>query len=286
IEEIGKRFDLHPLALEDAIHVHQRPKTEDYDSHLFIVARMLLPDEISITEQVSIFLGKNVVVTLQERDGDCFEAVRERIRQHSRIRDKDADYLAYALLDAIIDNYFPRIEEYRERLESLEDKLIKPNSNIAMNELHEIRRDLRHLRKLLWQHREATNSLLRLEHPLVNKETSLYIRDCHDHCVQLLDVTESYREYCTDLRDLYLAEVSMRTNDVMKVLTLIATIFMPMSFIAGLYGMNFDHNVSPYNMPETAWFYGYPFAIGLMSIIGFSLLYFFYRKGWIGSSGV
>ena len=282
IEAIGERYGLHALALEDAVHVHQRPKVDEYDSHLFVVARMTNAVDCPGTEQVSMFLGKNFVITFQERDGDCFEPVRERIRQHSRIRTKGADYLMYALIDAILDNYFPRMEEYRERLEHLEDHLMKARSKDAMTELHEIRRDLRQLRKLLWQHRESINSLLRLEHDLINRETSIYVRDCYDHSVQLLDVAESYREYCTDLRDLHLAEVSMKTNDVMKVLTLIATVFMPMSFIAGLYGMNFDHDVSPWNMPETHWTYGYPFAIVLMIAIALVLLLFFWRKGWIG----
>ncbi len=282
IEAIGERFQLHPLALEDTVHVHQRPKVDDYESHLYIVARMTNALDCPDTEQVSIFLGKNFVVTFQEKKGDCFEAVRERIRQNRRIRSKQADYLAYALLDAIVDNYFPLIEEYRERLDKLEDSLTRFKTEDAMGELHEIRRDLRLLRKVSWQHREALNSVIRLDHPLIEKETSLYLLDCYDHCVQLLDVTEGYREYCTDLRDLHLAEVSLRTNEVMKVLTLIATLFMPMSFVAGLYGMNFDYDASKYNMPETHWTYGYPFALGIMLVIGLSLLSFFWRKGWIG----
>lgn len=281
VEAIGRKFDLHPLALEDVVHVHQRAKTEEYEQNLFIVARMLDQNDGLDSEQVSLFLGKNFVITFQQRPGDCFEPVRQRIRQHGRIQTKGADYLAYALLDAIIDAYFPRVERYGSKLDELEERLWHDPRHDLLGDLHEIRRDLLQLRKLLWQHREAVNALTRRELPLIDAATQPYLRDCYDHIIQLMDVTETFREFCTNLQELQLAEIGLRTNDVMKVLTLIATIFMPMSFVAGVYGMNFDPEASPWNMPELAWTFGYPFALGIMAAIAGGMLTYFWRKGWL-----
>lgn len=279
VEQIGRRFDLHPLALEDVVHTHQRSKCDDYDQRIYFVVRMLKDTDGLDSEQVSLFLGPNFVISFQERDGDCFEPIRERLRQHARVRQRGADYLFYALIDAIIDGYFPKLESYGTHLEAIEEHVL--NARGEIEEIYGIRRDLMRLRKHAWQHREAVHSLIRQEHPLIQAETQVFLRDCYDHTIQLIDVAETFRDQCTNLRDLHLSEMSAKQNEVMKTLTLFATIFMPMSFVAGLYGMNFNHDVSDYNMPETDWKYGYPFALGLMSLIGGGMFLYFWRKGWL-----
>ncbi|MBT5019340.1 MAG: magnesium/cobalt transporter CorA [Planctomicrobium sp.] len=279
IEALGKRFDLHPLALEDVVHTHQRSKCDDYGDRIYFVVRMLRNEESFSSEQVSLFLGPNFVMSIQEREGDCFEPIRERIRQHARVRHRKSDYLFYALIDAIIDGYFPRLEEYGLRLEDLEEQIFK--KDVRLEEVYNIRSDLVRIRKHVWQHREAIQTLNKQDHELISEDTQVFIRDCYDHTIQLIDVAESFRDQCTNLRELHLSEMSARQNEVMKTLTIFATIFMPMSFIAGVYGMNFDHHASEWNMPETEWYYGYPFALGIMSVIGFGLLYYFWRKGWL-----
>jgi magnesium transporter len=280
IEAIGKRFGLHGLALEDVLHVHQRAKAEEYAGSLFIVARMLASGDMQSSEQLSLFLGKNFVITFQERPGDCFDAVRERLRQSGRARGRSADYLAYALIDAIIDAYFPTLEQLGAQLDELDDHIFRARGVTLFNQLHGIRRDLIQLRKLLWQHREALNTLVRSDSPLIAADTQIYLRDCLDHVVQLMDVVETDRETCISMQELYLAEISQRTNDVMRVLTLIATIFMPLSFLVGVYGMNFDSSVSPWNMPETKWYYGYPLSLLLMAAVAGTMLHYFWRRGW------
>lgn len=279
VEEIGRRFGLHPLALEDVVHTHQRSKCDDYGDRLYFVVRMLCEEKKLETEQVSLFLGPNFVISFQEQAGDCFEPIRERIRQHSRVRQRNSDYLFYALIDAIIDGYFPRLEEYGSRLEDLEEQIL--NEAGEMEKVYAIRRDLMRIRKQIWQHREAIQTLTHQEHELISPDTQVFIRDCYDHTIQLIDVTESFRDQCTNLRDLHSSELGARQNEVMKTLTIFATIFMPMSFVAGVYGMNFDHNASTWNMPETTWHYGYPFALGMMTVIGVGLLAYFWRKGWL-----
>lgn len=281
IETLGKRFELHPLALEDVVHTHQRSKCDDYGERLYFVVRMLRNEQKLSTEQVSLFLGENFVISIQEKEGDCFDPVRERIRQRARVRSRKTDYLFYALIDAIIDGYFPRLEEYGLRLEDLEEQIF--NNDVNLEEVYNIRSDLVRIRKYVWQHREALQTLSREEIEFIDEETKVFIRDCYDHTIQLIDVAESFRDQCTNLRDLHLSEMTARQNEVMKTLTIFATIFMPMSFVAGVYGMNFDHNASEWNMPETAWYYGYPFALGIMAVIGFGLLYLFWRKGWLKS---
>lgn len=276
IREFGEAFGLHPLALEDVVHVHQRPKVEEYDEHLFIIARMIDSYESLQTEQIAFFLGKDFVLTIQEgKPGDCLDPVRQRIRSSSgKIRKRGTDYLTYALLDSIVDHYFPVIESYGARLDQLDDHQIGNNSDISLSEIHQLRRELLVLRKAVRPYLEAINQLLRDSHPLVSDDTRVFLRDCYDHTLQLNDAIDVYREVCTDLRDYHLSMVSTRTNDVMKILTIIATLFIPLGFIAGLYGMNFDH------MPELHWTYGYPMAIGLMSLVAGGLLFWFQRKGW------
>lgn len=282
IRRIGSAFELHPLALEDVVHVHQRAKVEEFVDHLYIVTRMYSPAQELDTEQVSMFLGKGWLITFQDRPGDCFGTVRERLRQNrGRIREYGADYLAYCLIDAIVDDYFPVVERYGQELDAIEDQLADQSRPQLMQRLHTVRRDLLLLRRILWPHRDALSTLLRGQHALIQSQTLLYLRDCYDHTIQLIDVAETFRETCTDLRELYLSEINQRTNDITKVLTTIATLFLPLSFIAGLYGMNFDPSVSPWNMPELKWPYGYPYALGLMAGVEISMLLLLWRRGWL-----
>lgn len=285
IRALGELLGLHRLALEDVLNVHQRSKLEQYPGYYFIVAHMARLGERVETEQLSLFLGKNFVLTFQEgKPGDSLEPIRERIRnQHSRIRETGLDYLAYALLDAVVDGYFPILERYGEQLESLEDEIVTRPSGDIVARIHEIRRTLLILRRAIWPQRETFNALLREETPLVTSETRLHLRDCYDHTVQLIDLIETYRELGADLTDVYLSSISNRTNEIMRVLTVIATIFIPLTFIAGVYGMNFNPNASPWNMPELNWAWGYPFALLFMSAVAAAQLVFFRRKGWLGT---
>jgi magnesium transporter len=282
IEKIGKIFSFHLLALEDVLNVQQRPKVEEYGNHLFLVARMMFLSGSLESEQISLFLAKDFVVTFLERSSDCFDPVRELIRKgQERIRQHAPDYLAYALLDAVVDSYFPVLEEYGERLEDLEDEVVSATSAETIVKIHQAKRDLLTLRRALWPLREAVNSLLRERPSLFSDETHLYLRDCYDHSVQIIDMLETYREAVSGLLDVYLSSLSNRMNGIMKVLTIIATIFMPLSFIAGIYGMNFNPAKSPWNMPELAWYWGYPYALGLMFLVVAGMLIFFRRKGWL-----
>jgi magnesium transporter len=281
---LGELFQIHPLALEDVVHVHQRAKVEEYAEHLFIVARMVsIRDAELVTEQVSIFLGAKYVLTFQYLPGDSFDPVRARLRTaRGRIRGAGADYLAYALLDATIDGYYPVLEAYGTQIEELEDRMTERAGPETIGAVHRLRSNLMLLRRSIWPHREAVNTLAREERPLVSPETRVYLRDCYDHTVQIIDVVETHRDLSADLRDLYFTQLTTRTNEIMKVLTIIATIFIPLSFIAGVYGMNFDTSASPWNMPELDWPYGYPFSLGLMAAVAGGLLYFFWRRGWLG----
>jgi magnesium transporter len=282
ILELGKRFGLHPLALEDVVNTHQRPKVEDYGQYLFLVARLLLSAETLEMEQVSIFLGKNFVITFQEREGNGLEHVRTRLLSgQGRLLQAGADYLAYALLDAVVDGYFPVLERYGEKLDDLDDAIAEHPARETMVRLHDMRSHLLLLRRAIWPLREALGTLAREPHALVADETRVFLRDCYDHTVQIIDLVETCREMCSDLRDFYLSAVNNQMNEVMKVLTVIATIFIPLSFIAGIYGMNFDAS-SPWNMPELHWAFGYPFALGLMAVVAAGLWWFFRRRRWMG----
>jgi magnesium transporter len=270
------------LALEDAVNTHQRPKVEEYDDHLFVVALMVDANGSADTEQVAFFIGEGYVITFQERPGDCFENVRDRIRKATgRIRTAGADYTAYALLDAIVDGYFPALEKMGDRLEVLEDRVIGTPESGNITELHDLKRDLLLLRRAIWPHREVFNTLIRDEHPLIAKETKLFLRDCYDHTVQLMDIVETYREMASGLVDVHISSVSVKLNEVMKVLTIVATVFIPLSFIASVYGMNFDRETSPWNMPELGWYLGYPFALLLMCASAAGLLWYIWKKGWL-----
>lgn len=282
IQGLGALFKLHGLALEDVVHLHQRPKVDEYEDFTYIVARMLRAGPRVETEQVSIFLGANFVLTFQEKPGDCFDPVRERIRgKRGRIRQEGPDYLAYALIDAVIDSYFPALEHYGELVENLETQSIHRPSPGLVPRIHTARRELMMIRRAVWPLREIVNSLIRDPSTRFTATTQFYLRDCYDHTVQLLDLTETYRDVASSLFDLYLTGVSTRMNEIMKVLTVIATIFIPLSFIASVYGMNFDGTKSPLNMPELRWTWGYPFALALMATTALGFLAYFRKKGWI-----
>lgn len=284
IRQLGEIFGLHGLALEDVVNLHQRPKAEGYDDHIFIVTKMAAMDAPYGREQVSMFLGQTYLLTFQERPGDSFDLVRERLRKgRGRIRQANADYLAYALLDAVIDGYFPILERYGDLVEDLEDAVLRSPEPDLVPRLHALRRDLSNLRRDIWPQRDMINALIRDTSPVMVEPTHVYLRDCYDHTVQLLDLTETYREVTAGLFELYLSNVSTKMNEVMKFLTVVATIFIPLGFIAGLYGMNFDPGASPWNMPELRWPWGYPFALGLMAAVGLGLVFFFRYRGWIGN---
>ncbi len=284
IARFGALFKLHVLAMEDVINVHQRAKVEQYPDYYFIVGRMVEISQRVETEQLSLFLGKNFVLTFQELPGDCFDPVRERIRKAGgRIRNAGPDYLAYALVDAFVDHYFPVLEKYGEQLESLEDEVILSPQRGVISRIHEVKRDLLTLRRAAWPLREALTTLYRESTPLITEETRLYLRDCYDHTVQIIDLLENYRDIASSLTDIYLSSVSNRMNEVMKVLTIFTAIFAPLTFIAGIYGMNFNTDKSPLNMPELNWYWGYPFALGLMILLATIMLIYFGRKGWLVS---
>ncbi|MGD9857556.1 MAG: magnesium/cobalt transporter CorA [Planctomycetaceae bacterium] len=283
IKRVGQIFNLHELVLEDIVNVHQRAKVEEYGDHLFLVARMVSLDESLQTEQISFILGDRFVLTFQEREGDSLEPARKRLRKgQGLIREHGADYLMYSLLDAIIDGYFPVLERYGEQLNHLEDQLLVRTTTTLIARVHRLRSELFVLRKAIWPHRDLVNALMRESTPRIDRETRIYLRDCYDHVAQLIDLTETCREIASDLRDFHFSQISMRQNEIMKVLTVMATIFMPLSFIAGVYGMNFDPQASPWNMPELEWRFGYPFSLVLMAGTTAALLGFFWYRGWLG----
>jgi magnesium transporter len=278
LRDLGEAFGLHPLALEDVVNTHQRCKVEDYGDHVFIVIRLPVyaADGNLTTEQVSLFLGDGFVVSIHE-GCNALESVRDRILwARGRIREMKADYVAYTILDTVIDNYFPVIEEIGNRLNTIDEALEVGFDHNHRYDIRNVRSDLLLLRKTIWPQREALGALLRNDCPHIQESTRTWLRDCYDHTIQLMDVTETYRELCADLRDFHLADVSYRNNEVMKTLTIIATLFMPLSFVAGFYGMNFHY------MPELSWRYGYPAVIVLMGLIASGFFLFFRRKGWIG----
>jgi magnesium transporter len=283
IRGLGARYGLHPLAIADIVHVDQRPKVESYDDHLFIVLRLPHQDPGFFTEQLSIVLGRGFVLTFQEREGDCFDPVRDRLRQTgSPIRGRSSDYLAYRLIDTLIDSYFPILERLGERIEDLEEHVLAAPAPARATAIHRARRQLLELRRVLWPQREVASRLAREELPGIDPANRVFLRDCADHAFQLLDMVEVQRELAASLLDLHLSGLSARMNEIMKLLTIIATIFIPLGFIAGLYGMNFDPDISPYNMPELEWRFGYVYALALMAAVAFGLLGLFYRRGWIG----
>jgi magnesium transporter len=276
---LGERFNLHPLALEDVLDTSQRPKVEQYDTYLFIVAKMLYldPDSEIGGEQVSMFLGKTFLITLQEEpDRDVFEPVRVRIRSgKGHIRNAGPDYLAYALLDSIIDHYYPVLESIGTEIDTIEDELVANPLVRPVGSLHEHKRTLTQIRRMVWPLRDVTSLLLHEESGLIRPETKIYLRDCYDHSVQLMDVVESYRDVLSGLTEIHIASIGLRTNEIVRVLTVISAIFIPLTFIAGVYGMNFQH------MPELAKPWGYFACLGMMLGIAIGQLLYFKKRRWL-----
>lgn len=284
LREIGQVFSLHPLVLEDVVNVPQRPKVESYEDQLLLIARMVIPQKNGgfFSEQVSFILGNHYLLTLQEEaDYDCFGPIHERIRSSKgTIRHHGPDYLAYALLDAIIDGFFPVLEDYGEQIEDLESEVVANPTRQTLKRIHAIKRELLMLRRAIWPQRDAINTLIRDGSDLISADVQIHLRDCYDHAIQVLDMVETYRELASSLMDVYLSSVGNKMNEIMKLLTVISSIFIPLTFIAGLYGMNFNSDKSPWNMPELNWYWGYPACIGAMALTAGGLVYFFWRKGW------
>lgn len=289
LQQMGDVFKLHPLVLEDIVNVPQRPKVERYGDQLVIITQMVTFSSAYdrfTSQQVSFVVGDGYLLTVQEKaDRDYFEPIQARIQSSdSIVRHRGADYLAYTLLDTIVDGFFPVLEAYGKQLEQLEDEaMFRPTSKTLQN-IYRLKRELSGLRHLVWLQRDILASLLRVQNDFVSSDLAIYIRDCYDHAVQLLDIVQSYREACAGLMEIYLSVMSNRMNEVMKTLTVISTIFIPLTFIAGIYGMNFDTSESPFNMPELDWYWGYPFIWTLMISIAVGLVYFFWRRGWFKNS--
>lgn len=280
LEALGKHFGFHPLALEDVLNCGQRPKLEDYGEYHFMIMKSLIHGDTLQTEQISFFLGGNYVITLQEIPGDSFEAVRERIRRgKGLIRKSGPDYLAYALIDALVDEFFPVLEKYGERIETLEAELLTDPTPETVQQVHRIKRELLLLRRTAWPERDVIAAIQREESDVIQPGTQVFLRDCYDHTIQVIDMIETFRDLAAGMLDVYLSSVSNRMNEVMKVLTIISTIFIPLNFIAGVYGMNFntDH---PRNMPELDWPWGYPYVLTLMFTVGVLLVFYFRKKRW------
>lgn len=284
VEELCQCFNLHPLTVEDILNTSQRPKIDVFDDYVYLVVRMHHHNDQTgeiLSEQISFVLGKTFLLTFQETAGDTFDSVRARIKQNKgRIRKMGADYLAYALIDSIVDNYFTLLEKVGEEIEMLEDDLVEKPSTETMQNIHFMKREMLLLRKSIWPLREVISILRRDEIPQISPDISMFVNDLYDHTIQVIDTIETYRDMISGMLDIYLSSISNRMNEIMKVLTLFAAIFIPLTFIAGIYGMNFNIEKSPLNMPELQWYYGYPFALGLMAIIGFGMLLYFKTRKW------
>lgn len=282
-EQVGQMFGIHRLALEDVVTIPQRSKVENYYDHLFVVAQAPRRGKKHSFEQISFFLGNDFIVSWRECPSDCFETIRHRMQFTGRaMRELGPDYLLYSLLDAMIDSYFPALEKIGELVDRLDSELERGPSRPMIARLHGIRHDVRLLRRIVWPLREAVDELASRHEWLIGKETSVYLRDCHDHTIQILDTLDNHRDACSDLRDFFSSEINNRMNEIMKVLTIISTIFIPLSFVAGVYGMNFDTSFS-WNMPELGWRFGYPTVMLFMFVVAISQLIFFQWKGWLGS---
>ena len=285
-EKLGRVFELHPLVLESIANAPQRPKLEDYQVQLVIITQMAnftAQNQSFWLEQVSLVLGENYLLTVQEESQtDCFNPIRDRLRlNRGIIRQQKADYLAYALWDTIIDGYFPILEVYGEKIELLEEIVLKQPTERTLAQIHQIKRELLALRRAIWPQRDVLNTLIRDGHPLLGESVLRYLKDCYDHTIQIIDTIEIYRELAAGLMDVYLSAVSNKMNEVMKLLAVISTIFIPLTFIAGVYGMNFNTNVSPHNMPELDWYWGYPLCLAVMLAIALTLIIYFWRLGWL-----
>lgn len=306
LRSIGEHFAIHPLVLEDIATTSQRSKVEEYDNLLFMVIRIpafkgsddelfkqgrmpdlsaLGHDTVMTTRQLCLCIGTDFIITFQEQSESVVDLIRNRlVQKRGRIGSRGPDYLAYALLDVVIDTFFPLMEAYGERIEDVETMVLKHDEDLQIQAIHNIKQDLSAIRRIVWSLGEMINKVLREEVSLIHEDTKVYFRDCRDSIKQLVDVIEIHHETTTSLVNTLLSIQSNKMNDVMKVLTIIATIFIPLSWVAGVYGMNFDPQ-SPWNMPELAWKYGYVSVLTMMLLVACGLLFWFWRKGWIGSSG-
>ncbi len=283
VEQVGKLFNIHYLTIEDILTMHQRSKLEQYGDNFFLVTHLVHYKDFVEAKQLSLFLGKNFVVSFQNEPIDGLRCVLERLKKNQGlIRSYGADYLAYSLLDAVVDTYYPVLEIFGERLEELEDLVIENPTKETISQIHTVKRELLVVRRAIWPLRDAINALLRDSGTFFGEEARLHLRDCYDHAIRVLDFTETYRELGADLMDVYLSSISNRMNEVMKVLTIILTALAPPSLIAAIYGMNFNSHVSPYNLPETNWYYGYPLALLAMVLGALAMLSFMHYKGWLG----
>jgi magnesium transporter len=282
LRELGKVLGLHALALEDVLNTGQRPKTEHFDGQLFVIASLPVASGSAIrTEQISLFLADNLVVSFHEGATDAFEPVRKRLREEGGwLRGRKADALLYALLDLAVDHGFPVLEQLGEQIENLESDILRTAGPNTLNAMHRVKRNLLTLRRMLWPQREVLNGLLADGEELIAQSTKVYLRDCYDHTIQIMDLIETYRDMTASIFDIYLSSVSNRLNETMRVLTVISTIFIPPTFLASVYGMNFDRSASPWNMPELGSAYGYPALWALMLITVLGMLFYFKRKKW------
>jgi len=279
LERLGDCFGLHPLVVEDILNTDQRPKMEDFGDYIFIVLKMLYYNDKTneiVIEQISLILGPHFVISFQERETEVFNPIRERIRsEKGRIRKMGADYLAYALLDITVDNYFTILEKLGEKIEDLEEELVADPTPETLQAIHDLKREMIFLRKSVWPLREVVSGLERGESSLIQESTRIYLRDVYEHTIQVIDAVETFRDMLSGMLDIYLSSISNRMNEVMKVLTIIATIFIPLTLIAGIYGMNFEY------MPELEWRWAYPMLWLVMFAIGVLMLIYFRRKRWL-----
>jgi len=279
IEEVGKHFNIHPLVLEDILNTGHRPKVEDFGDYIFIILKMLHCDEKDNeieAEQLSIVLGSNFVISFRESGGDVFDPIRERIRDaKGRLRKTGADYLAYCIVDAVVDGYFMILEKLGEDIDSLEEESVTEPTQETLRRIHTLKREMVFLRKSVWPLRELISTLERGDSSLIHESTGIYFRDVYDHTIQVMDTVESFRDMLSGMHDTYLSNVSNRMNAVMKVLTIIATIFIPLTFVAGIYGMNFKF------MPELEWRWGYSLVLAVMAVIAVSMVIYFRKRKWL-----
>lgn len=279
LEAIKNEFNIHPLIMEDVVNIPQRVKTDILEDYLFLVLKMFykVNQNAFYEEQFSLILGKNYVISFQEKSGDCLDSLRERLFQSKGIiRKMNADYLCYAISDTIFDHYFSYLEDLSEKIENLEERISVVTGDEELRKIHELKHTLISLKRELWPTRECLNQLVKEETPLIREKVTFYFRDCYDHILQTLEITESLKELTTELLNIYLSVQGNKLNEIMKVLTIISTIFIPLSFLVGLYGMNFV------NIPELNFKYGYYILIGVMLIITSSMLFWFRKKGWLG----
>lgn len=282
LQAVADAVAMHPLALEDVVHAHQRPKLESYGEHVFLVVRAPGADPLHETRQVAIYAGKRFLVSFEEEATDLFEPVRDRVmRGTGRVRKDGSDYLVYALFDAVLDAYFPVVEMAGDRIDVLESETMARPGEGSLARIYELKRDVAIMRRTVTPHRDIAIRLARGEFELVDEETLVFFRDCHDHAVQVLDQLEQLRDVAAGLMEVHVSLINNRMNDVMRVLTVISTIFIPLTFVVGVYGMNFDPDSSPYAMPELRWRYGYPVVMAVMGVCGVVMWLWFKRRGWL-----